>query len=148
VFLSSAVYTSIKEQQKTLQRSVSILKVVRIEEIWLTMSQHQKAALEAFFQEVEEQLGIKLNYLPDNDKFPIQLENAPVGLPRNKCVELLQFIKGQVDLRENEIAQLYASKTPGKFLLDISSEATKGLVDVYGLSMFYPDGDEDDENTG
>lgn len=107
------------------------------------MSEHHKAALEAFFQEVEDQLGIKLNYRSDNEKFPIQLENAPVGLPRNKCVELLQFIKGQVDLRENEIGQLYASKTPGKFLLDISSEATKALVDVYGLSLFYPDDDEE-----
>lgn len=93
--------------------------------------------LEAFFDEVKEQLGIQLKYLPDNAKFPIQLENSPVGISRNKCVELLQFIKGQVDLRDNEIGQLYASKSGGKFLLDISMEAAMALADVYALSFFY-----------
>lgn len=110
------------------------------------MSHSNKAALEAFFQEVDDQLGIKLNYLPDNKKFPIQLETAPIGLARSKCIELMQFIKGQVDLRENEIGQLYASKTSGKFLLDISAEATQALMEVYGLSMFYPEEDDDEKS--
>ncbi len=103
--------------------------------------------LEAFFEEVKEQLGIQLKYLPDNAKFPIQLENAPLGISRNKCVELLQFIKGQVDLRENEIGQLYASKSGGKFLLDISMEAAIALSDVYALSFFYPHEEPEEEIT-
>lgn len=105
------------------------------------------APLEAFFEEVREQLSIELKYLPDNAKFPIQLESAPNGISRNKCVELLQFIKGQVDLRENEIGQLYASKSGGKYLLDISMEAALALADVYALSFFYPHEDEVEEST-
>jgi hypothetical protein len=55
----------------------------------------------------------------------------------------LQFIKGQVDLRDNEICHIYPSKTPGKFLFDVTTEATKELIGVYGLSLFFPE--EDDE---
>lgn len=101
--------------------------------------------LEAFFKEVSEQLGIELKYLPDNLKFPIQLENAPNGIARAKCIELLQFIKGQVDLRDNEIGEFYASKTnPGKFLFDIRMEAAKALADVYAMSFFIPHEEEEE----
>jgi hypothetical protein len=103
------------------------------------------APLGAFFDEVNEQFGIKLKYLPDNAKYPIQLENAPEGVSRVKCVEVLQFIKGQVDLRDNEIGQLYASKKGGKFLLDISMQATQALADVYALSFFYPHEQEEED---
>lgn len=102
------------------------------------------APLQAFFEEVKEQLGIGLKYLSDNPKFPIQLEAAPDGISRNKCVELLQFIKTQVDLRDNEIGELYASKKGGgKYVLDIRMECAKALADVYALSTFYPH--EEDE---
>ncbi len=103
------------------------------------------APLNAFFDEVKEQLGIELKYHSDNPKFPIQLAMAPNGLSRNKCIELLQFIKTQVDLRDNEIGELYASKTsPGKYVLDIHMHATKALADVYALSTFYPHEDEEE----
>lgn len=103
------------------------------------------ALLLPFFEEVKEQLGIELKYVSDNPKYPIQLAAAPAGLSRNKCVELLQFIKTQVDLRDNEIGELYASKTsPGKYLLDIRMPAAKALADVYALSFFIPH-EEDDE---
>lgn len=102
------------------------------------------APLNAFFEEVQEQLGIHLIYHPDNPKFPIQLENAEQGISRNKCVELLQFIKGQVDLRDNEIGELYASKKGGgKFIFEVSIEATHALADVYAMSMFYPHEEEE-----
>ncbi len=104
------------------------------------------APLQAFFEEVKEQLGIDLKLHSDNPKFPIQLANAPHGHSRNKCVELLQFIKGQVDLRDNEIGELYASKSsPGKYVLDIRMQAAKALEDVYAMSMFYPH-EEDEES--
>ncbi|MBS0286175.1 MAG: hypothetical protein JSR17_02700 [Proteobacteria bacterium] len=102
------------------------------------------APLQAFFEEAKEQLGIELKYLSDNPKFPIQLASAPEGLSRNKCVELLQFIKTQVDLRDNEIGELYASKTGhGKYVLDIRMECAKALADVYALSTFYPHEEEE-----
>jgi hypothetical protein len=102
------------------------------------------APLKAFFEEVEEQLGIHLKYHPDNPKFPIQLE-SPEGISRLKCVELLQFIKGQVDLRDNEIGELYASKKGGgKYIFEVSLEATHALADVYAMSMFYPHEDEEE----
>ena len=103
------------------------------------------APLKAFFEEVEEQLGIHLIYHPDNPKFPIQLETAPEGISRLKCLELLQFIKGQVDLRDNEIGEIYASKKgSGKFIFEVSVEATHALADVYAMSMFYPHEDEEE----
>ncbi len=102
------------------------------------------APLQAFFEEVKEQLDVELVYLPDNGKFPIQLKAAPIGLSRNKCIEVLQFIKAQVDLRDNEIADLYASKKGGgKYVLDIHMEAARALADVYALSTFYPHEDEE-----
>ncbi len=102
------------------------------------------APLNAFFEEVDEQLGIHLKYHPDNPKFPIQLEET-TGISRAKCVELLQFIKGQVDLRDNEIGELYASKKGGgKYIFEVSVEATHALADVYAMSMFYPHEDEEE----
>ncbi|MGD9591281.1 MAG: hypothetical protein AB7V32_02040 [Candidatus Berkiella sp.] len=109
-------------------------------------SSFDPAPLEAFFEEVKEQLGIVLKYHSDNPKFPIQLASAPDGLAKNKCIELLQFIKTQVDLRDNEIGEIYASKTiPGKYVFDIRMPAAKALADVYALSTFYPHEDDEDE---
>lgn len=100
--------------------------------------------LKAFFQEVQEQLEIALEYHPDNLKAPIQLVDKE-GISKPKCLELLNFIKGQVNLRDNEIARISPSKKANKFIIEISAEATKALVEVYALSLFYdPDEDEED----
>lgn len=101
--------------------------------------------LKAFFQEVKEQLGISLKYLPDNPRFPIQLED-PVALSKNKCLDLLNHIKGQVDLRDNAIGKIYPAKTPGKMVIDISREATEALAEVYALTTFYSHDEQAPEN--
>jgi len=100
--------------------------------------------LKAFFEEVKEQLNIELKYLPDNPQFPVQIVSE--GLPKKKCLELLQFIKGQVDLRDTEIGKLYPNKEKGKFLFDVSMEASKALADVYALSYFFPHEEDGNEN--
>lgn len=102
--------------------------------------------LKAFFQEVREQLDIELEYHPDNLKFPIQLTHSADGISKAKCLELSNFIKVQVDLRDNQIAQIHPGAKPGKFMIEISAEATKALVDVYALSLFY-DPDEEDSDS-
>lgn len=99
--------------------------------------------LTAFFDEVNDQLQVELNYLPDELHFPIQLKSSD-GISKIKCIELLQFIKTQVDMRDAQIGKIHPAKNPGKFVIEISKEATIALADVYALSSFYPH-DEDEE---
>jgi hypothetical protein len=100
--------------------------------------------LKAFFKEVEDQLEVKLHYQPDNPKFPIQLDNAPDGISNLQCDRLLEFIKGQVDLRDNEIGTITPGKISGNVVLNISDKAAHQLAEIYALSLFY-DADEDEE---
>lgn len=103
-------------------------------------------ALNAFFQEVEDQLKIQLQYFPDDPKFPIQLKDAPMGISKDKCLLLLNFIKGQIDLRDNEIGKIYTTKANGKFLFDITHVAADAIAEVYALSLFIdPDEEENPE---
>jgi hypothetical protein len=101
--------------------------------------------LTAFFDEVKDQLQIELKYLPEEPKFPIQLVKEE-GISKNKCIEIFQFIKTQVDLRDNQIGKIHPAKTPGKFVIEITKEATEALADVYALSSFYPHEDDDDSD--
>lgn len=105
-----------------------------------------KRALDAFFKEVEELINLKLNYYPDNKKFPIQIDGQPDGISKIQCNKLLEFIAGQVDLRDNEIAQLTSSKIAGKVIVEITDNCTKKISEVYALSLFYDAPDEDEEN--
>jgi hypothetical protein len=98
-------------------------------------------ALKAFFQEVLDQIHIELTYHPENEKFPIQLAN-PDGLSRDKCNELLLFIKTQVDLRDTEICKMISSKKSGKVVMEITKVATHLLAEVYALSLFIEPDDE------
>ena len=110
-------------------------------------------ALEAFFQEVSDTLHIDLQYHPENERYPIQLASAEgitaegtstaEGISRDKCHLLLQFIKTQIDLRDNEIAKLTPSVKSGKFLPEITQEAAHALAEVYALGFFI-DTNEDD----
>jgi hypothetical protein len=100
--------------------------------------------LNAFFKEVDEQLHLKLSYRPDTPKNPIQVENATNELTKIQCNLLLEFIQGQVDLRENEIVTLSPSKIAGKVIFDITPRAMEKIAEVYALSLFY-DAPEDDD---
>ena len=99
--------------------------------------------LNAFFQEVDESLGIQLEYQSNNEKYPIQLVD-PEGISKMKCHELLQFIKGQVDLRDNEISKLHPNQKGGRVLVEISAAAAEALSEVYALSLFYDSDSESD----
>lgn len=101
--------------------------------------------LKPFFKEVEEQLGIKLVYHTENEKFPIQMA-SPDGISQSKCDDLLQFIKTQVDLRDNEIGALHRMPNTGKIRLELSLHATQMLAEVYALGFFYDEDDNDEEN--
>lgn len=100
--------------------------------------------LTAFFQEVKDQLDIQLKFLPDNADYPIQLDETPDGLPRSKWFDLIQFIKLQTDLRENEIGKIHPIKNSKNVIPEISAIAAKTLAEVYGLSMFYNVEDNED----
>ena len=102
--------------------------------------------LQAFFKEVEEQFGVKLQYLAENHRYPIQLENTPEGISNLQCSRLLEFIEGQVDLREGEVGSSYPAKTSGKMLVDISLKAAQELAKIYALSSFY-EAPKDEENS-
>lgn len=103
-----------------------------------------KRALDAFFKEVEEQVKLNLKYHPENKKFPIQVEGSTDGISKIQCNKLLEFIEGQVDLRDNEIAQLTSSKIAGKVIVEITEKCTKKLSEVYSLSLFYDASDDSD----
>ena len=99
--------------------------------------------LNAFFQEVEDQLRVKLEYVPDNTEYPIQVKDAPDGISRDKAHEVSQFIKAQVDLRDNEICKIHPVKKGPKVAIEITKTAAKALAEVYALSLFYdPDEEE------
>lgn len=93
--------------------------------------------LVAFFKEVEEQLGISLKYLAENNGYPIQLVDLDQGLNRLQVTQLLEFIRSQINLKDAEIAKITASKHVGNQIIFISMLATKQLADVYALSSFY-----------
>jgi hypothetical protein len=101
--------------------------------------------LKAFFKEVEEQLNLILSFRPDNPKYPIQIDNQDNEITKIQCNRLVEFIEGQVDLRNHDIVRLSPSKTAGKVIVDITEIATKKLAEVYALSLFYdtPENPED-----
>jgi hypothetical protein len=98
--------------------------------------------LNAFFQEIEELNRIKLKYVPENTEFPIQLENTTDGISRDKAMEVMQFIKGQVDLKENEICKIHTIHKGTKVIIEVTKMATQALAEVYSLSMFFDPEDE------
>lgn len=99
--------------------------------------------LNAFFKEVEELLHLTLSFRSDNPKSPIQISNPTNEITKIQCNRLLEFIQGQVDLRENEIAVLSPSQIAGKVIFDITPTATQHIAEIYALSLFY-DVPEDD----
>lgn len=101
--------------------------------------------LNAFFKEVEELLHLTLSFRPDNPKSPIQVDNPTNEITKIQSNRLLEFIQGQVDLRENEIVVLSPSKTAGKVIFDITPTAAHQIAEVYALSLFY-DTSEDDSD--
>lgn len=100
--------------------------------------------LKAFFEEVKELFNIEVRFLPNNTEYPIQLSDPETGQTKAKCLDLFQFIKGQTDLRDNEVGKIQGTKKPGRFVINVSNLAAKTLSDVYALSFFYPH--EEDEN--
>ncbi len=103
--------------------------------------------LNAFFQEVKDQTGIELKYSAENEKFPIQLANAPDGISRAQCHEILTAIKSQVDLRDNEIAKITPVPMTQRVLVEISWQAAHDLAEVYALSLFIePEDDEEPDS--
>lgn len=98
--------------------------------------------LRAFFQEVKELLDISLVLVPDNTTYPIQVD-SPDGVTRDRAHELLNFIKSQCDLRDNEIAHIHNLPKSHKVKLEITQKAAVSLSEIYALSSFYdPDDDE------
>ena len=94
-------------------------------------------SLNAFFKEIEEQLHLILQFRPDNPHFPIQVENPENEITKLQCNRLMEFIQSQVDLRENEIAKILASKKAGNVIINITEKAAQKLSEVYGLSFFH-----------
>ncbi|MCS5711043.1 hypothetical protein [Candidatus Berkiella aquae] len=104
--------------------------------------------LNAFFQEVKDQTGIKLAYVQDNEKFPIQLENKQDGITRAQCHEILSVIKSQVDLRDNEIAKITTVPMTQRVIVEITQRAAHELAEVYALSLFIePEEDESPDSS-
>ena len=100
--------------------------------------------LNAFFREVQENLNIELIHTPDNEKFPIQLKNTE-GISRVKSQELLMFIKGQIDLRDNEICKIHTIQKSPLVTMELTQSAAKALSDVYALSFFFDSSEEEEE---
>lgn len=94
--------------------------------------------LEAFFKEVEEQIGISFHYDETNLNFPIQLNPEVSEISKIQCNRVLEFIKSQVDLKDSEIGKTSPGKTLSSHVrFEISLKAAKALAEIYALGFFY-----------
>ena len=98
--------------------------------------------LEAFFQEVADLIQVTLVFDPENKAYPIQVSHQE-GLSREKAYELLHFIKTQVDLKDNEIAKIHPIPKSHKVIIEITHMAAQNLSEVYALSGFFEQSEDD-----
>lgn len=92
--------------------------------------------LAAFFQEVTDFIDVPLVFTPENQAYPIQVA-LPEGLSRDKAFELLNFVKTQVDLKDNEIAKIHPIPKSHKVVIEFTRMAAQTLSEVYALSGFF-----------